>query len=89
MPRWASRITLEITNVEVELLQDIRAIDCMEEGIESIRKNGITTFRDYLTGRADRSAYQSFQTLWQSIHGPESWRANPWVWKISFRRIKP
>lgn len=88
MPRWASRITLEITDVRVERLQEIRALDAISEGIESVTSGGITTFRDYLAGTTDRAARQSFETLWQSINGPESWRANPWVWVVEFKRIE-
>lgn len=88
MPRWASRITLEITDVRVERLQEIRALDAISEGIESVTSGGVTTFRDYLAGTTDRAARQSFETLWQSINGPESWDANPWVWVVEFKRIE-
>lgn len=75
MPRWASRITLEVTSVRVERLQDITEADARAEGV------------DALGGRAGVSdARGAFCALWSSINGPESWDANPWVWVVGFRR---
>jgi hypothetical protein len=68
-PRWASRITLEITGVRVERLQDISEADAIAEG-------GTKYFN-----------IDWFGPLWASIYGEESWRANPWVWVIEFRRV--
>ncbi len=76
MPRWASRITLEITNVRVERLQDISNADALAEGIVD------NAHPDYGFGPR-----QEFKELWTSINGPESWAANPWVWVIEFKRI--
>jgi hypothetical protein len=84
MPRWASRITLEVTGVRVERLQDISGADAIAEGIE----------RDALTD--DWSSYGqfvgaaltpkgSYRALWDSINGTGSWDANPWVWVVEFR----
>jgi hypothetical protein len=83
MPRWASRITLEITGVRVERLQDISYEDAELEGIERLG-NG---WRDYL-GDHPRwmSSITSFQSLWMAINGHDSWNANPWVWVIEFKR---
>lgn len=75
MPRWASRITLEIKGVRVERLQDISQADAILEGIAS---NFMFTWM----------TINPFKDLWQSIHGPGSWSANPWVWVIEFERIK-
>ena len=97
MPRWASRITLEITSVRVERLQDISEADAKAEGIETVRVSE-SDFRylDYLrAGQIDigdkeatcGSAVKSYRTLWESINGPGSWEANPWVWVISFRMV--
>jgi len=87
MPRWASRITLEITEVRVERLQDISKADAQAEGIE---RDGFA-WRHYT--RPCRftctDPRMSYQTLWESINGPGSWEANPWVWCVSFRRIEP
>jgi len=74
MPRWASRITLEITGVRVERLQDISEADCAAEGL------GSPFLRDYKKPK--------FAALWQSIYGEESWQANPWVWVIEFKRVE-
>ena len=93
MPRWASRITLEIVSVRVERLQDISEADAMAEGIEP-PENG--TYRDYGVKLEDNEGYDycktvvdSYRTLWQQINGPDSWDANPWVWVVEFRRIEP
>ncbi len=71
MPRWASRITLEVTGVRVERLQDISTGDCWAEGIES---------------SPDVNPLHEYCDLWESINGPGSWDANPWVWVVEFRR---
>lgn len=75
MPRAASRITLEITGVRVERLQEISEDDAIAEGVvghEEIQP---------------ASAY--YRELWESINGHGSWDANPWVWVVEFRRFKP
>lgn len=85
MPRWASRITLEITGVRVERLQDISSADAIAEGIES----SAGEWRDYLNPKGDcLTPRNSFRTLWQSINGPDSWAANPWVWVVEFKRLE-
>lgn len=74
MPRDASRITLEITKIRVERLQDISEEDAKAEGID---------WRD-----GDLCKPQTrYKQLWESINGLDSWKENPWVWCISFRRI--
>lgn len=93
MPRWASRITLEITGVRVERLQDISEADAVAEGVErTVTGDG---WRRYcadpeleaagLTPCATAAA--SYRSLWEQINGPGSWDANPWVWAIEFRRL--
>lgn len=92
MPLWASRITLEITGVRVERLQDISESDAVAEGV--FRKVGATSYGDAVetvTGGqliyADPSqAREEFRRLWEHINGPESWAANPWVWVLDFKR---
>jgi hypothetical protein len=86
MPRIASRITLEITGVRVERLQDISHEDAIAEGIEPIEPKG---WKDY-RGTAQRymSPATSFQSLWFSINGLESWQSNPWVWVVEFRKLE-
>ena len=83
MPRWASRISLEITGVRVERLQDISEDDALAEGCSStaiVHEDG----EDY-TGHY---ASEEYQDLWESINGPGSWEANPWVWVIEFKRLE-
>jgi hypothetical protein len=75
MPRWASRITLEVTEVRVERLQDISRGDAMAEGCP---------FPNMAAGPDPRGWYAN---LWESINGAGSWGANPWVWVVSFKRI--
>lgn len=77
MPRIASRITLEITGVRVERLNEISADDAIAEGVE------IITSIDH--GSTDPIA--AYRVLWESINGKGSWEKNPWVWCISFKRI--
>ncbi|HGW4115642.1 TPA: morphogenetic protein [Serratia marcescens] len=77
MPRWASRITLEITAVRVERLNDIGVDDAKAEGV----KAGVCPGHEHMMHQV------AFSELWQSIYGEESWSANPWVWVIEFRRV--
>lgn len=88
MPRWASRITLDITNVRVERLQDISEEDAKAEGVEPV----VTLRKVYPSKLAadveHRSYREGFADLWRSINGAESWDANPWVWVVEFRRLE-
>lgn len=89
MPRWASRITLKVTGVKVERLNDISDDDAAAEGVEQW---GDCTWKDYAENGVTHvvtSPRESFQSLWQSIHGPGSWNANPWVCAITFERVQP
>ncbi|HEI9848862.1 TPA: hypothetical protein SLN67_001871 [Serratia marcescens] len=96
MPRWASRITLEITAVRVERLNDISEEDAKAEGVRAIENNfgNGPAYCDYLLPNLDDAAEwynrasDSFKSLWKSIYGAESWRANPWVWVIEFKRAE-
>lgn len=76
MPRWASRISLEVTAVRVERLQDISRGDAMDEGCP---------FPNMATGDDPRTW---FSDLWSQINGAASWDANPWVWVVEFKRIE-
>lgn len=71
MPRWASRITLEITGVRVERLQEISTSDALAEGVTH------STLNDPRV---------EYRWLWESIYGTGSWDANPWCWVVEFRR---
>lgn len=78
MPRWASRITLEVTGVRVERLQDISADDARAEGVDGLPPQG-----------GSNEAQWRFRSLWDSINGKRaSWASNPWVWVIEFRRVE-
>jgi hypothetical protein len=88
MPRWASRLTLEITGTHAHRLQEISDEDAKAEGIENLGsgRTGQTLWRNYgAPQNPDLSARYSFQTLWQSINGQESWGANPWIWALTFK----
>ncbi|HBK2581894.1 TPA: hypothetical protein LGJ93_001218 [Escherichia coli] len=88
MPRWASRILLEITNVRVERLNAISEEDARAEGI--IDGGCLNCGEPEPCGCAnpEPDATDAFAYLWQSIYGQENWNANPWVWVISFERIE-
>ena len=86
IPRWASRITLEITSVRVERLQDISDADAKAEGCSISQRIESLGRQDWPEFPADYR--ESFSCLWESINGPGSWAANPWVWVIEFRRVK-
>lgn len=75
LPRFASRIKLEITAVRVERLQAIRHRDAIAEGVE------------YDVSKADGAPLARFQALWNSINGTHAWASNPWVWVIEFKRL--
>ena len=74
MPKWATRIWLEITGIRVERVQDIKLDECYAEGI----------IRD-----ACKNPFYQFQVLWDSINAKRgySWETNPWVWVIEFKRV--
>ena len=80
MPRKYSRIDLEITGVRVERLQDISEADAKAEGalIESA-----------VGGVPGASYVQGYRSIWEEINSADSWAANPWVWCVEFRRIRP
>lgn len=83
MPRGVSRITLEVTGVRVERLQDISEADAKAEGVE--RTNGHPV-RGAVFG-CGPTYREGFAQIWHDINGAESWAANPWVWCVEFRRV--
>jgi hypothetical protein len=92
MPRWASRIMLEVIDVRVERLQDISETDALAEGIrQHDQKNGWVNECTLADGKRhfDASAYGMFQQVWADINGAESWDTNPWIWVIEFNRVMP
>lgn len=84
MPRWASRITLDVFAIRVERLQDITEEDAKAEGVKPITYD---PGGDCWTDGKHRTA---FNFLWNEINGwnPNSWDSNPWVWVVSFRRVE-
>ena len=98
MPRWASRIDLEVAGVRVERLQAISDADAIAEGIERVRGRDVPAamggnvqmWRDYLNPDGwQATPAGSYRTLWESINGPGSWAENPWVWVVEFKRVAP
>jgi hypothetical protein len=74
MPHWASRITLSITKVRIERLQDITEADAKAEGVQP--------------AQCCHAHYHGYRLLWEQINGKGSWERNPWVWAISFQRLE-
>ena len=88
MPRRASRITLEVTGVRVERLQDISEADSIAEGCTQNHNGYFCGGPHAVSGlKQMATARQAYRHLWESINGPESWAANPWVWAVSFRGV--
>lgn len=91
MPRAASRITLEVTGVRVEQLQDISEADAIAEGVHAdprCRQDDDTAaFHRIGPVRGGSFPIARYGALWESINGPGSWKSNPWVWVLEFRRI--
>lgn len=77
MPRWASRLTLRITDVRVERLQYISEDDARAEGAR------------HEAGLTGGQAREAFSLLWKHINGPGAWDANPWVWVVAFESVQP
>jgi hypothetical protein len=85
MPRWASRLTLEVTNVRVERVQEISEEDAVAEGTMSYVAGGHMRRRE----PAEMSVRAHFAVMWNDINAKRgySWESNPWVWAITFRRV--
>ena len=84
MPRWASRITLEIVGVKIEQLQDISREDCLAEGMPQY------TFSMGAISDNPPDFRWKFIELWDSINAKRgySWESNPWVWAIEFKKVE-
>jgi len=77
MPRWASRITVAVTDVRVERLHAIDGADAVREGISPTMRN-------------EAPAVERFAELWEKINGKRApWASNPWVWRVEFKRVTP
>jgi hypothetical protein len=92
MPRIASRISLEIINIRVERLNDISEEDAIKEGVKRHLHgykcyNGINTIHYGVYDACFRKAKDSFESLWVSVYGENSWNWNPWVWVVEFKII--
>jgi hypothetical protein len=98
MPRAVSRLTLRITDVRVERLQQISEADAIAEGVERVDDPRGVAWKSYEvihTGRhkreshphaaaPNRSPITSYRELWESLNGPDSWIENPWCWVLTF-----
>lgn len=98
MPRWASRIQLEITGIRAERLQDITEEDAIAEGCEpeEIKASEVMAMEPCQERDLARlmvggclSPKFIYSMLWDEINGDGAWNTNPWVWVVSFKRIKP
>ena len=95
MPRWASRLTLTVTEVRVQRLQEISEADAVAEGVAEVSAawqdaDEPATYPSFQAYGQDAcfsgagAARLSFMTLWSSLHGPDAWATNPWVVAVSF-----
>jgi hypothetical protein len=94
MPRWASRLTLEILDVRVQRLQEISEEDAQAEGVRPLplQEGGAGAWwtADVSAGLAlhSRTPQGAFAKGWDRISGKRaSWASNPWVWALTFRRL--
>lgn len=88
MPRWASRLNLEITNIRVERLQDISEEGAKSEGMDIFKQNlsGLDFYLSPVKGsRGNESAKECFKSIWNSIY--KNWDSNPWVWVVEFKVV--
>jgi hypothetical protein len=95
MPRDVSRLTLEVTEVRVQRLQEISEADAIAEGVErwvvgdGWREYGLSPEDEAVVNAPMPTARESYRTLWDSINGPGSWDANDWVWAVTFKVVQP
>lgn len=90
MRRWMSRITLELTGVRVERLNDINEEDALAEGMDVFSDGaGFTVpLANGKPGPWQRNAVDAYRNLWEVIYGAGSWSANPWVWVLAFKQVE-
>jgi hypothetical protein len=86
MPRWASRTTLEVTDIRVQQLHDISEEDAIAEGVTKVRDycHVIRGFDYDEAGLCHTHATTPFAKLWNHINGPDAWSTNPWVVALTF-----
>jgi hypothetical protein len=97
MPRWASRINLELVSVRVERVQDISEKDAYREGIEHIPSSDGVNQTNFASIHDEKlhaffnypTAIEAFRELWDFINANRgySWDANPWVWVVEFKAV--
>lgn len=89
MPRWASRLTLDVTRVHVERLQDISEEDAIAEGLIPVVGPNSQQMWAYseTTGGHFGDPRVAFHMLWNNIHGAKAWARNPWVWVVEFKKV--
>jgi hypothetical protein len=87
MPRWASRLSLEVLSVRVERLQEISEEDAKAEGVQPIAIE--VAHLGEVCGGGALTAREQFGALWDTINGDRApWADNPWVWRVEFRRVE-
>lgn len=90
MPRWGSRILLEITGVRVERLQDISDDDCLAEGIAQVVRERLPSIQQCGEYDAiDVDPVAEYRALWETINGSGAWDVNPWVFAVGFKVVQP
>ena len=87
MPRWASRISLEVTGVRVERLHAISEGDAKAEGVAPTTFTRKVYPSKHAADVTTERYRDSFELLWAQINGAASWLANPFVWVVEFKRI--
>lgn len=89
MPRWASRILLEVVSVRVERLHDISEADAQAEGAYPLTNHPGRWLSAHRPGLNYPSATAAYRCCWESVSGnDDSWDKNPWVWVVEFRVVK-
>lgn len=88
MPKAAARIWLKITDIRIERLMDISNEDAIAEGIKIVGKYRYKNYLKDLNKDFFLSPLPSFRSLFESINGEQIWKANPWVWVITFEKIE-
>lgn len=90
MPRWASRIALQVEGVRIEPLQSISHEDCIAEGVEPLNGDGPNFYTVALPGGwnfSQPTPRPCYEQLWRELHGDASWDANPDVLVLTFKPL--
>lgn len=87
MPRWACRLVLGVVGVRLERLQDITEAECIAEGLAKTPSGFYSMYGQHEVD-GTFSPRASYRALWEMIHGPGSWDANPFVWAVKFKRLE-